>query len=135
MHMQMNAIELEKAVRELFEKGNLDFISELFSEDYVAHAGAKTHHGHRFIKQYIQLIRRSLPDVKLLKVEILARDEKSITWQRSFRGTHTKSLKGIPPSGKRVSWYEMMVTRFESGKIIEDWVVSDLAFQLMLKAG
>ncbi len=133
IHDQMNAIELENAVHQLFEKGNDDLIGTLFSENYIAHAGAKTHQGHRFIKQHIKSIRSSLPDVKSLKVEILARDEKSITWQRSFRGTHQTPLKGIPASGKKVTWYEMIVTRFESGKIAEEWVISDLAFQLMLK--
>jgi hypothetical protein len=32
-----------------------------------------------------------------------------------------------------VKWYEIVVSRFDKDKIIEEWVVSDLAFQLMLK--
>ena len=42
-------------------------------------------------------------------------------------------MKGIPASNKKVRWYEIVVSRFDNDKIIEEWVVSDLGFQLMLK--
>ena len=56
-----------------------------------------------------------------------------MTWQRTLSGTHKADLKGIPASNKKVKWYEIVVTRFDKDKIIEEWLASDLAFQLMLK--
>ncbi len=35
---------------ELFEKGNLDIIKEIFSNNYVVHVGDKNYKGHEFIK-------------------------------------------------------------------------------------
>jgi len=128
----MNLQKLEDAVQQLFDLGNLSQVEAIFDENYLAHAGTKTHRGHRFVRQYIKSVRRSIPDIRCMKVEILAGDEKCLAWQRSFRGTHQAPLKGIPASGKRVTWHEMVVTRFESGKIVEEWVISDLAFHLML---
>jgi predicted ester cyclase len=42
-------------------------------------------------------------------------------------------MMGIPPSGKKVKWIEMVVTRFKDKKIAEKWVVSELAGELALK--
>jgi predicted ester cyclase len=48
-------------------------------------------------------------------------------------GKHKNNLKGIPATDKKVTWTEMVVSRFENNKIIEEWVVSELAGELMLK--
>lgn len=42
-------------------------------------------------------------------------------------------MMGIPASNQRVKWQEMIVSRFENDKIVEEWVVSDLAGQLMIR--
>ena len=39
----------------------------------------------------------------------------------------------IPPTGKKVEWRDMVVTRFEGEKIAEEWAVSELAGQLFSK--
>ncbi|MFO7656420.1 MAG: ester cyclase, partial [Bacteroidales bacterium] len=59
--------------------------------------------------------------------------ENTITWQRTFSGTHKTEMQGIPASMKKLKWNEIVVTRFEGERIAEDWLVSDLAFQLMIK--
>jgi predicted ester cyclase len=120
-------------LKELFEKGNLLAIEEAFDLNYTAHAGEKTYHGHAFINKYAKQIRKSINNIKVVKVTLLAQNDDILTWQRTFTGVHTKALKGIPASNKKVRWYEIVVTRFEKGKIIEEWMQSDLAFQMMLK--
>jgi len=42
-------------------------------------------------------------------------------------------MMGIPASEKKIKWKEMVVSRFEGDKIAEEWVVSELAGQLLLK--
>ncbi len=49
-----------------------------------------------------------------------------------MQGTHLKNLMGIPPSGKKITWNEMVVSRFEKGKIVKEWVVSELSGKLLL---
>ena len=63
-------------------------------------------------------------------LEFLSVSGDMVVWQRTLRGTHKGSMRGIPPSGKRVKWNEMVVSRFENGKIAEEWVVSELAGKL-----
>ena len=40
---------------------------------------------------------------------------------------------GISPSGQKIKWNEIIVTRFDNNKIREEWVVSELAGYLLAK--
>ena len=124
---------IRKLLIQLVEMGNYDIIDDLFSSEYLAHADNKVYRGHPFLKRYVRQIRQAIPDIKIKKLEVLSQSEDRLTSQRFYSGTHSASLMGIPASKKRVSWYEMIVTRFEDEKIVEEWIVSDLAFQLMRK--
>lgn len=127
--------QINTALVQLFEAGNVSIVESVFSEKYIVHDGDKTHNGHDFIKKFTKQIRKALPDLKVLKIEFLSETTNMITWQRSFSGTHIAALKSIPPSHKKIKWHEIVVSRFEDDKIAEEWLVSDLAFQMMLKQG
>jgi predicted ester cyclase len=114
-------------------KGNLLVVDEVFSPDYIAHAGGKEYKGHEFIKRFANQLRSAIPDIRIVKVEFLAQDSQTLTWQRTLGGTHKAEMMGIPPSNKKVDWIELVVTRFDNGKIAEEWVVSELAGALMVK--
>lgn len=118
---------------QLIGQGNLNIVDTAFSADYVAHTGDKSHNGHKFIKQYTKQVRMAIPDIKINKIEILSHSDNVVTWQRTINGTHKADLKGIPASNRKVKWYEIVVSRFDKDKIVEEWLASDLAFQLMLK--
>lgn len=125
--------QIKNIAEQLIGQGNLDIVDSSFSTDYLAHSGEKTYNGHKFIKQFAKQLRTAIPDIKILKIEVLSQTDNLLTWQRTYSGTHKSNLKGIPASNKKVKWYEIVVSRFENDKIIEEWVASDLAFQLMLK--
>ncbi len=118
---------------QLIGQGNFQIIDSAFSDDYIVHAGDKRYIGSKFIKQFATQMRRAIPDISVVKIEIISQTDDVVTWQRAFSGTHKASLKGIPASHKKVKWYEIVVSRFLQDKITEEWVASDLAFQLMLK--
>ena len=124
---------IKQANKQLFEVGDLASVPSFFDENYVAHAGEKTYNGHKFILQFVKQIRTAIPDIKIQKCELLSDNNDMLTIQKTFTGTHLSLLKGIPASGKKVKWYEISVVKFNNEKIIEEWVVSDLAAQLMLK--
>lgn len=127
------AKRLKDIADQLIGQGNLQLVESAFSADYLAHTGQKTNSGHKFIKQFTKLLRTAIPDVKIVNIEILSCADNILTWQRTLSGTHKSNMKGIPASNKKVKWYEMVVSRFDKDKIIEEWISSDLAFQLMLK--
>ena len=132
----MNKInQINTALEQLFEEGNIDVVESIFSKNYIAHHGDKTNSGQDFIKKFTKQLRKALPDLKIIKVEFLSQTNNMVTWQRSFSGTHTAAMKSIPASNKKIKWHEIVVSRFEDDKIVEEWLVSDLAFQMMLKQG
>jgi predicted ester cyclase len=132
----MNKInQINTALEQLFEEGNIEIVESVFSKNYIAHHGDKTNSGHDFIKKFTKQLRKALPDLKIIKVEFLSQTNNMVTWQRSFSGTHTSAMKSIPASNKKIKWHEIVVSRFEDDKIAEEWLVTDLAFQMMLKLG
>jgi len=132
--MDNNKEEIIKyVIEELIGKGNLGIIDETFSTDYVAHAGEKEYSGHAFIKRFANQLRTAIPDLRVVEVKFLAQDVNTIVWQRTLKGTHKVEMQGIPASEKKVKWVDMVVTRFNNEKIVEEWVVSELMGELLLK--
>ena len=130
--MNKSAI-LHNAITQLFEEKKLDAIPDIFTKDYLAHAEDKEYSGHAFIKRYFKQLQTAIPDISVKKLTVLAEEANTVTWQRTLTGTHTNALLGIPASNKKLQWNEMVVSRFEDQKIAEEWVVSELAAQMMFK--
>jgi predicted ester cyclase len=129
----MNKTEQLQLANDQLAQGNLDVVDDVFAADYVAHAGEKRYTGHEFIKGFAKQLRSAIPDLHVLRIEFLAEAGNTIAWQRTFGGTHKANMMGIPPSNRKVEWRDMVVTRFDDEKIAEEWVVSELAGELLLK--
>ncbi len=134
---RVNIMDKEKiiklAVRRLIESGDFDIVEKVFSINYIAHAGDKDYKGHDFVKKFTKQIRSAIPDIKVKSIEFLSKSGNTITWQRTFSGTHKKNMKGIPPSDKKIKWRDMVVSRFEGETISEEWIISELMGELLLK--
>lgn len=127
----------EKRIRfandEILEMGNLDIVKEVFAPDYIVHAGGKDYKGFKIIREFIGQLRSAIPDLRVVEIQFLTQAGENITWQRTLSGTHKEDMMGISPTHKKVKWREMVVTRFDNEMIAEEWTVSELAGQLLLK--
>ncbi len=122
--------QIQRANEELLNKGNLELAQELFAPIYVNHgAEGDIEGGPDAIKAFVTSIRTAFPDLKV-EVEILATEGDRVAWLRTHRGTHQGEYLGVPASGRLIKWRTMIVTRYEEGKIAEEWGVSDLAERL-----
>jgi len=128
-----NEERIRYANDEIIGKGNLDAIDDIFAADYIVHAGGKDFKGHEFVRGFLGQLRSAIPDIRVVEIAILTETGDIVAWQRRLSGTHRAEMMGIPPSGKRVEWRDMLVTRFDGGKVVEEWTVSELAGQLLLK--
>ncbi len=117
---------------EILGRGNLGVVDEAFAADYVVHAGGKDAKGTEFVRRFIGQLRSAVPDLRVVEVEFLIQAGDTIGWQRTLSGTHKADMMGIPPSGRKVEWRDIMVTRFDGEKIAEEWAVSELAGHLLL---
>ena len=112
----------------------LDRIPEFFAADYAVHlTGQVLTGGHELVRKVCQQYRRAF-SVTRVDVDILVRSKDRIAWQRTIHATHKGSFKGFPATGKSIVWRDMLTTRFSNGLIAEDWLITDLAEQLLRRA-
>jgi predicted ester cyclase len=123
---------IEEANEALIGKGNIDAVGEYFDSGYAVHiTGRVLNGGHKIVRDAVGELRKSFPDIRV-EVEILVEGHDRVAWQRSLRGTHTGKFKGFPASNCVLEWRDMVTSRFFKGRIVEEWVVTDLAEQLLL---
>jgi len=110
---------------EIWSKGNVDLIPELFSEDYIGHFPAETVHGREGLAAQVVAHRTAFPDWTE-EVEDLIADGDRIAVRFTSRGTNLGDFFGNPPTGNTVEITEAVVFKFMNGKISEQWVYPDI---------
>ena len=121
-----NKEKVRRFLEEAFNEGNLDVADELFTSDYVLHDPSlpEEMRGPEGVKGYVQMYRSAFPDTNITVEDQIAEGERVVTrW--TGRGTHQGELMGIPPSGNQVELSGITISRFEGGKIAEDWTNYD----------
>lgn len=123
---------LHAANTALFVEGDLDAINTYFAPDYLVHlAAGRSLRGHDGIRAAITLTRRAFSNLAV-EVELLVEAQDRVAWQRTLKGTQTGAYHGFPASGREIQWREQVVSRMVDGKIVEEWLVSELAERLLL---
>ncbi len=108
----------------------LDAIGEYFAADYVAHLTRRDMRGQAAVRRFLRELQRAFPRLRV-EVEVLAVAKDRVAWQRTLRGVQKGDLQGFPATGRQIVWRDMIVSRLEGGLFTEDWVISDLAEQLL----
>jgi steroid delta-isomerase-like uncharacterized protein len=123
---EQNKELLRKAVEEIWNKGNFDKLKDLVSEDFVIHfpRPGEEIRGPENVKQFYTEMRKSFPDLHFTIVDLLAEGNKVVThW--SATGTHQGAFRGVPPTGKRVTFNAMDIDKIADGKFVECWTNVD----------
>ena len=105
-------------------EGNVGLADELFASDYVNHDPPFPDSTRAQLQQAIIQSRVGLPDVRITIDDILAEEDRVVT-RYTLRGTHQGELRGIPPTGRRVTLQGIVISRVADGKIVEEWNLSD----------
>ena len=111
-----------RAMDELWTKGNLAAVDQLYSENCVFHdlGSPEDIRGRESLKQFARMYRTACPDLQCTLEEIVAEGDKvAIRWVS--RGTHRGDLMGIAPTGKQVTFRGIQMQRIAKGKIEEEW--------------
>ena len=123
---------VKTAARSLFEQREIQSISKFFSQDYVVHLTNQDYsNGYKIIEVAISQVCKTFPEIQV-EVEILVEGRDRVAWQRTLRGVQKHSYKGFPASNRQIIWRDMVVSRFDDGLIVEEWLTTDLAEQLLL---
>jgi predicted ester cyclase len=128
-----NKASQRRVWEEVFNKGNLTILPELFAPNYVFHTPLPLEaKGPEGFKQMVVMVRTAMPDLHTTVDDIFAEGDKVAT-RFTLTGTFKGEMMGISPTGKKVTVTGMLITRWVGGKEVEAWESPDtLAFYRQL---
>jgi len=127
--MQENTQEANKALmrrwfEEVWNKGRVEAIAEMFAADGVAHGlsddPAKRMKGPADFAPFHGIFRGAFPDIEVVVEDTIAEGD-LVAARCSVRGKHTGDHLGVAASNAPVEFTGMVFTRIKDGKIVEAW--------------
>ena len=98
---------------------------DIVTETYIQHSGRSPSGLQAQIANY-QRIFENWPDFQTrIEDRIFGGDR--IVARATLSATHTRTVQGFAPTGKRVAWATIDIWRVENGKLAEHWDVVDIA--------
>ncbi len=111
-------------VEEAINKGNLSVLEEVLHPGYVYRSPNEELRGLEAIKGFFEMFQAAFPDLMLQIDDLVMENDKSANFF-TLTGTHKGDFMGIPATGKQVKVHGVVLSRFEDGKIVEEWEVLD----------
>jgi steroid delta-isomerase-like uncharacterized protein len=123
-----NEVLVRRYFAEIWDKGNLDLIDELFTTNFVRHGPVGTEGGEvrglEGFKGLVNSYRTGLPDLRIPIEDLTAEGDTVVTRWTAY-GTHQGELLGNAPTGNQATVSGILVDRVSGGKIEEEWVAYD----------
>lgn len=121
---QLNAID--RYVTDVWGKGDLDAIDEIFTADRVRHGPdfEGTHAGAAGQKDIVTLYRTSAPDLTV-SIEAQVAEANLVVTRWRVTATNLGPTMGVPPTGRSGEFWGFWMHRFEGDKIAEEWAAWD----------
>src|SRR5262245_7009304 len=96
---------------------------ELFTEGYIQHSGRSPSGLAAQIENFRRIL-ASMPDVQMqVEDRIIAGDR--VVARNTFNATHSHTMQGIAPTGRRFALRTIDIWRVENGKFAEHWDLVD----------
>ena len=121
---------VRRFVQEVWNAGRLDVADEVLAANYIEHPSTPDDSkkeeptGPDGMKQFVMMFRNAFPDMTFTIEHIVAEGDK-VAIHLVGRGTHKGDLRGLPPTGKRVTIGGAAIHRIQDGKIVETYQVVD----------
>ena len=124
---KMEALVLR--ILEIWNKGNLALIEELYAPNYVAHLVGDAngdYEGYEAFRGFVNYIRTGYPDSNVKFDEMIVKGDKVVS-RYTFTGTNTGPRGEVPPTGKKIQFSGVLISHIVNGKIAEDWNYRNVA--------
>ncbi len=95
-------------------------LAATFAPEFVDHDGPDPRDGRAALQRALPLLLAACPDTRLTIEQLLGEGDRVAVRVRG-EATHSATVMGIPPTGKRIMWTENELFRFERGQIVESW--------------
>lgn len=85
--------------------------------------------GARALRQVWAVLLRAFPDIHVAVEDVIADGDK-VVCRNTVTGTHQGEYMGVSPTGRFITYKEILIVRFTGGRIAEGWGVVDVASQM-----
>lgn len=120
-----NKATLLRLYEEGVNQGHLELFDETLAESFVEHEDLPGIEPDREgVKQWFALLRTAFPDLKF-RVEFTMTDGDRVAAYLTMSGTQAAEFLGVPSQGRTFSVKTVDIVRFENGKAVEHWGVTD----------
>jgi steroid delta-isomerase-like uncharacterized protein len=137
VNLDNNRAVVRRAVEEIWNKGDLFLVPEVYAPDFVSHQHSHPNMGDvrglGSLQTFLSEFREAFPDFHDTIDDQVAEGEKVVTRVTSS-GTHRGTFMGLQPTNKHVSWMAISIDRIQDGKIVEEWGSWDM-FGMMQQLG
>jgi len=123
--------DLTLKIRTIFEKvyneGNLDALDDLIDANYLRHQPPmKNVQGLEGYKAFISETRAAYTNFKIVLDEVLSTENKTVV-RLTLTGKNTGKIPTLqtPPTGREIAMPGCVVSTWDNGKIVEEWVYND----------
>jgi steroid delta-isomerase-like uncharacterized protein len=126
MSAEENKAVVRRVYTEVMGNDDLSVIPELFADEYVYHSpGSPDVYGPDAFRELVTAYRAAFPDFLQTADLLIAAEGDTVVSRWTATGTHQGEFLGIPPTGKRVTFTGVVITRLAGGKVVEDWELAD----------
>src|SRR4030095_5459050 len=108
-----------RVFEEIFNQAKFQVADEIYAPDFVNH-GLHRDATLQEDQNAVHAEKKAFPDLKMT-VNLMTATDDLVTAVWTFRGTHTGSGLGLPPTGARIELRGITVWRIVNGKISEEW--------------
>jgi steroid delta-isomerase-like uncharacterized protein len=120
-----NKQHMQRFVEEVINKKNVDVVDQLVAEDFVEHVpfpGQGT--GREGLKHIISTFLSAFPHIHWIIEEQIAEGQKVVS-RFTMTGTYYGEFLGIPPTGKLVKIWGVVIDVVKGGKFAESRIIMD----------
>jgi steroid delta-isomerase-like uncharacterized protein len=125
MSTEENKTLARRFLEDVINGGQVGKIDEYMAENFVDHqAPPGVPPNREGVKGFVTAFRTAFPDLHYTLEDVIAEGDR-VVQRATAHGTMKGEFQGMPPSGKSATWEEVHITRFQNGKAVEHWGVTD----------
>ncbi|MFH1699686.1 MAG: ester cyclase [Candidatus Zixiibacteriota bacterium] len=127
--LEENNVATIRYVHSEMAKGNMDVFDKTLAPNYVRHCQAmppdlQEMYGSEPLKAFVSDFISAVSDFSET-IDVIVADSDKVAYVTTMKGTQTGVMGELPASGKTFTCVNIIVHRFEDGKIAESWVSWD----------
>lgn len=122
---ETNEKVIRRFIDEVINNGDFSVLDQLVQPNYVYRSPDQQLDGTEALEGLLAAYREAFPDMSV-RIDDLVNGGDKVVISVTLTGTHEGDLMGIAPTGRPVNISGMILSRFQDGKIVEEYEILDM---------